>query len=60
MFPYKEHPLEPRNTDDELDDQIQGLAHLMELSHDEVKNPEDVLKVGDEKEFKIIFLHCNF
>lgn len=38
----------------ELDDQIQGLAHLMELSHDEVKNPEDVLKVGDEREFKII------
>jgi small subunit ribosomal protein S1 len=38
----------------ELDDQIQGLAHLMELSHDEVKNPEEILKVGDEKEFKII------
>ncbi|MDB4939745.1 MAG: ribosomal protein [Candidatus Doudnabacteria bacterium] len=38
----------------ELDDQIQGLAHLMELSHDEVKNPEDILKVGDKKEFKII------
>lgn len=38
----------------ELDDQIQGLAHLMELSHEEVKNAEDVLKVGDEKEFKII------
>ncbi len=38
----------------ELDDQIQGLAHLMELSHEEVKSAEDVLKVGDEKEFKII------
>ncbi len=38
----------------ELDDQIQGLAHLMELSHDEVKNPEDLMKVGEEKEFKII------
>ncbi len=38
----------------ELDDQIQGLAHLMELSHDEVKSAEEVLKVGDEKEFKII------
>ncbi len=38
----------------ELDDQIQGLAHLMELSHDEVKNPEDVLKAGEEREFKII------
>lgn len=38
----------------ELDDQIQGLAHLMELSHEEVKNPEDVLKVGDSRDFKII------
>lgn len=38
----------------ELDDQIQGLAHLMELSTEEVKNPEDLMKVGDEKEFKII------
>ncbi len=38
----------------ELDKDIQGLAHLMELSHDSVKNPEDLLKPGDEKEFKII------
>lgn len=38
----------------ELDDQIQGLAHLMELSHEEMKNPEDMLKIGDEREFKII------
>ncbi len=38
----------------ELDGQIQGLAHLMELSHDEVKNPEEVLKVGDVRDFKII------
>ncbi len=38
----------------ELDDQIQGLAHLMELSHEEVKNPEDVLKAGDVRDFKII------
>lgn len=38
----------------ELDEQIQGLAHLMELSHEEVKNPEDILKVGDAREFKII------
>ncbi len=38
----------------ELDDQIQGLAHLMELSHEEMKNPEDMLKIGDEHEFKII------
>ena len=38
----------------ELDQQIQGLAHLMELSHQEVKNAEDLLKIGDEREFKII------
>jgi small subunit ribosomal protein S1 len=38
----------------ELDKDIQGLAHLMELSHDAVKNPEDILKPGEEKEFKII------
>ncbi len=38
----------------ELDDQIQGLAHLMELSHDEVKNPEDILKIGETRDFKII------
>lgn len=38
----------------ELDKDIQGLAHLLELSHEPVKNPEDIIKVGDEKEFKII------
>lgn len=38
----------------ELDKDIQGLAHIMELSHEAVKNPEDILKVGEEKEFKII------
>lgn len=38
----------------ELDKDIQGLAHLMELSHEAVKNPEEVLKTGDEREFKII------
>lgn len=38
----------------ELDKDIQGLAHVMELSHDAIKNPEEVLKVGEEKEFKII------
>jgi small subunit ribosomal protein S1 len=38
----------------ELDKDIQGLAHLMELSHDSVKNPEEILKPGEEKEFKII------
>lgn len=38
----------------ELDKDIQGLAHVMELSHEAVKNPEEVLKPGQEREFKII------
>jgi small subunit ribosomal protein S1 len=40
----------------ELDKDIQGLAHVMELSHEAIKSPEDVLKIGEEKEFKIISL----
>ncbi len=38
----------------ELDKDIQGLAHIMELSHTAIKNAEEVLKMGEEKEFKII------
>src|SRR6185369_2464596 len=38
----------------ELDKDIQGLAHVMELSHEPVKSAEDVVKIGDEREFKII------
>jgi small subunit ribosomal protein S1 len=38
----------------ELDKDIQGLAHLLELSHETIKNPDEVVKVGEEKEFKII------
>ncbi len=38
----------------ELDKDIQGLAHLVELSHDTVKQAEDVVKVGEEYEFKVI------
>jgi small subunit ribosomal protein S1 len=38
----------------ELDKDIQGLAHLIELSHDPVKSADEVFKVGDEREFKII------
>ncbi len=38
----------------ELDKDIQGLAHVMELSHEPVKSAEDVVKVGEEREFKII------
>lgn len=38
----------------ELDPDIYGLVHSVELSSDEVKDPSDVVKIGDEKEFKII------
>lgn len=38
----------------ELDPDIYGLVHSVELSTDEVKDPADVVKVGDEREFKII------
>lgn len=43
----------------ELDKDIQGLAHLLELSHEPVKSAEDVLKIGDEHEFKIISIEPN-
>lgn len=38
----------------ELDKDIQGLAHLLELSHDPIKAPEEAVKPGQEYEFKII------
>ncbi len=38
----------------ELTKDIQGLAHLAELSHEAVKDAESMLKVGDVKSFKII------
>jgi small subunit ribosomal protein S1 len=38
----------------ELDKDIQGLAHLVELSHETVKQAEDVVKIGSEYEFKVI------
>ena len=38
----------------ELDKDIQGLAHVMELSHETIKSADEVLKPGEEKEFKII------
>ncbi len=38
----------------ELDKDIQGLCHTMELSHSSIKNAEEVVKIGEEKEFKII------
>lgn len=38
----------------ELDKDIQGLAHLVELSHDPIKGAEEVVKPGEEREFKVI------
>ncbi len=38
----------------ELEPNIYGLVHSVELSSEEVKDPSEVVKVGDEKEFKII------
>ncbi len=38
----------------ELDKDIQGLAHVMELSHETGKTADEILKSGEEKEFKII------
>jgi len=40
----------------ELDKNIHGLAHLSELSSHSVKDPSDILEVGDVKEFKIVSL----
>jgi small subunit ribosomal protein S1 len=38
----------------ELDPEIYGLVHSVELSSEEVKDPSEVVKIGDEREFKII------
>lgn len=38
----------------ELDPEIYGLVHSVELSTEEGKDPSEVVKVGDQKEFKII------
>ena len=38
----------------ELDPDIYGLVHSVELSSEEVKDPSELVKPGDEKEFKII------
>jgi small subunit ribosomal protein S1 len=38
----------------ELDPEIYGLVHSVELSNEEVKDPSEIVKVGDERDFKII------
>ncbi len=37
-----------------LEDGLEGLLHISELSDDKVENPEDFVKVGDELEVKIL------
>jgi small subunit ribosomal protein S1 len=38
----------------ELEPGLEGLLHISELSDDKVENPEDVVKVGDEVEVKVL------
>lgn len=38
----------------ELDAEIHALCHVSELAHKPVQNPTDIVKVGEEREFKII------
>lgn len=38
----------------ELAEGLEGLCHVSELSDERVERPEDVVKVGDEMEFKIL------
>jgi small subunit ribosomal protein S1 len=38
----------------ELEDGVEGLIHLSELSHDKVEDPEEVVNVGQELDAKII------
>ncbi len=37
-----------------LEDNLEGLLHISELSDDKVENPEDVVKVGDEIDVKVL------
>lgn len=43
----------------ELEPNIYGLVHSVELSNEEVKDPSEIVNVGDEKEFKIISIEPN-
>ena len=38
----------------ELDDNLEGLCHISELSEERVARPEDVVELGQELEFKIL------
>ena len=38
----------------ELEDDLEGLLHVSELADHKVENPQDVVKVGEEIEVKIL------
>ncbi len=38
----------------ELDDNLEGLCHISELSEERVEKPEDVAQLGQEMDFKIL------
>ncbi len=38
----------------ELEPELEGLLHISEISENKVENPQDVVKLGDELEVKII------
>ena len=38
----------------ELDDNLEGLCHISELSEERVTKPEDVVQIGQEMDFKIL------
>src|SRR5436190_8270372 len=38
----------------ELDENLEGLCHISELSDDRVNKPEDVVQLGQEMDFKIL------
>jgi len=38
----------------ELDDNLEGLCHISELSDERVDKPEDVVQLGQEMDFKIL------
>ncbi|MDO4587197.1 MAG: 30S ribosomal protein S1 [Planctomycetia bacterium] len=37
-----------------LEDDLEGLLHISELANHKVENPEDIVKVGDEIEVKVL------
>jgi len=43
----------------QLDEQIQGLAHISELSEKRISSPADVIKEGETRKFKILTIEPN-